>query len=52
MSLNFTLLYGSVRTARQGIKLARFLDAQLRKRGHGSTLIDPLHYRLPLLDKM
>jgi hypothetical protein len=52
MSLNFVLFYGSVRTERQGIKLVRFLDAQLRKRGHGSTVIDPLHYQLPLLDKM
>ncbi|MFY9736639.1 MAG: NADPH-dependent FMN reductase [Rhodoplanes sp.] len=52
MSLNFVLFYGSVRTERQGIKLVRFLDAQVRKRGHGSALIDPLHYRLPLLDKM
>ena len=43
---------GSVRTERQGIKFARFLDAQLRKRGHASTLIDPLQYRFPLLDKM
>ena len=52
MSLNFLTLYGSVRTERQGIKFARFLDAQLRKRGHASTLIDPLQYRFPLLDKM
>lgn len=52
MSLNFLTLYGSVRTERQGIKFARFLDTQLRKRGHASTLIDPLQYRVPLLDKM
>jgi NAD(P)H-dependent FMN reductase len=52
MSLNFLTLYGSVRTERQGIKFARFLDAQLRKRGHASTLIDPVQYRFPLLDKM
>lgn len=52
MSLNFLTLYGSVRTERQGIKFARFLDAQLKKRGHASTLIDPLQYRFPLLDKM
>lgn len=51
MSLNFLTLYGSVRTERQGIKFARFLDTQLRKRGHASTLIDPLQYRVPLLDK-
>ena len=52
MSLNFVVLYGSVRSERQGIKFARFMDVQLRNRGHASTLIDPLKYRLPLLDKM
>jgi NAD(P)H-dependent FMN reductase len=52
MPLNFLTLYGSVRTERQSIKFARFLDAQFRKRGHASTLIDPLQYPFPLLDKM
>ena len=52
MSLNFVVLYGSVRTERQGIKFARFLEAQLRKRGHTTTLIDPLQHKVPLLDKM
>ncbi len=52
MSLAFAVLYGSVRSARQGIKYARFLTAQLAARGHTVTLIDPLEYRLPLLDKM
>lgn len=51
MSLAFTVLYGSVRSARQGIKYARFLTAQLAARGHTVTLIDPLEYRLPLVDK-
>lgn len=52
MDLNFAVLYGSVRSARQGIKYARFLVTQLAGRGHGVTLIDPLVYRLPLLDLM
>jgi len=52
MQLTFVVLYGSVRSERQGIKYARFLEAQLRTRGHAATLVDPLHYRLPLLDKM
>ena len=52
MSLNIVVLYGSVRTERQGIKFARFLEAQLRKRGHTTTLIDPLHHKVPLLEKM
>ena len=52
MALNFTLIYGSVRSARQGIKAARFLDHKLQQRGHQTTLVDPLEYPLPLLDKM
>ena len=50
--MNFLVLYGSVRRERQGIKFARFLERQLAKRGHVAKLIDPLEYRLPLLDLM
>ena len=52
MTLNTLVLYGSVRSDRQGIKFARFLDAQIKARGNTSTLIDPLDHPLPLLDKM
>ena len=52
MTLQFAVLYGSVRETRQGIRAARFIDAQLRARGHATTLVDPLEVRLPLLDKM
>lgn len=52
MSLDLVVVYGSVRTARQGIKLARFLVRELEDRGHGAYLIDPLEVRLPLLDRM
>lgn len=52
MKQNIAVLYGSVRTARQGIKAARFLVNQLKTRGHEVTLIDPLEYPLPFLDKM
>jgi NAD(P)H-dependent FMN reductase len=51
MSLRFAVFYGSVRGARQGIKYARFLNAQLAARGHEVTLVDPLEYPLPFLDK-
>ena len=50
--LQIPILYGSVREARQGIKAARFIDGQLRRRGHATTLIDPMEVRLPLLDRM
>jgi NAD(P)H-dependent FMN reductase len=52
MTLQIAVLYGSVREARQGIKAARFIDDQLRRRGHASTLIDGKECRLPLLDRM
>jgi NAD(P)H-dependent FMN reductase len=52
MSLDILVIYGSVRTARQGIKAARFIEATARGRGHSATLIDPAEHPLPLLDKM
>jgi NAD(P)H-dependent FMN reductase len=52
MSLRLVVLYGSVRSARQGIRAARFVVNECRARGHEVTLVDPLEYRLPLLDKM
>ena len=52
MSLNCCVLFGSVRSDRQGIKAARFTVRQLAARGHEVTLIDPLECRLPLLDRM
>jgi NAD(P)H-dependent FMN reductase len=51
MPMNFVIIFGSVRTERQGIKVARFIDAQIRSRGHTTALIDPMVYRLPLLDR-
>jgi NAD(P)H-dependent FMN reductase len=52
MSLRVLVVYGSVRTARQGIRAARFIVNECRARGHDVTLVDPLEHRLPLLDKM
>ena len=52
MPLHFAVIYGSVRTDRQGIKAARFVLGQLAQRGHQATLVDPLEIRLPLLDRM
>ncbi len=45
------VIFGSVRSARRGIKAARFVVKELARRGCEPTLIDPLEYRLPLLDK-
>lgn len=52
MSLRLVVIYGSVRSERQGIRAARFIVNECRTRGHEAHLIDPLEYRLPLLDKM
>jgi NAD(P)H-dependent FMN reductase len=52
MSLDLLVLYGSVRSDRQGIKAARFIETRCHARGHRATLIDPKVVDLPLLDRM
>jgi NAD(P)H-dependent FMN reductase len=52
MPFRFVVAYGSVRSARQGIRAARFVVNECRLRGHEVNLIDPLDYPLPFLDKM
>ena len=51
MSCKIAVIYGSVRSQRQGIKAERFIVNKLKERNHEVTLIDPLEYKLPLLDK-
>jgi NAD(P)H-dependent FMN reductase len=52
MSLRLVVVYGSVRSERQGIRAARFIVNECRARGHETALVDPLEYRLSLIDKM
>jgi NAD(P)H-dependent FMN reductase len=52
VALRIVVIYGSVRSSRQGIKAARFVERTLAARGHEVTLVDPLEHRLELLDKM
>lgn len=52
MDLKVAIIYGSVRSDRQGIKAARYLNRKLIERGYQVDLIDPLEYKLPFLDKM
>lgn len=52
MRLKIVVLVGSVRSDRQGIKAARFVERTLAARGHEVTLVDPLALQLPLLDRM
>jgi len=50
--LDLLVIYGSVRTDRQGIKAARFILNECAGRGYSASLIDPAKERLPLLDRM
>jgi NAD(P)H-dependent FMN reductase len=52
MGLAITVLLGSVRSDRQGIKAARYIIRQLESRGHQSVLVDPMEKQLPLLGRM
>ncbi|MFQ5531622.1 MAG: NADPH-dependent FMN reductase [Candidatus Nanoarchaeia archaeon] len=52
MPLHIAVIYGSTRSERQGIKAARFIVNELKKRKHEVKLVDPLEYKLPLLNKM
>src|SRR5262245_50453508 len=52
MSFNLPVILGSVRRDRIGIRVARFMVNALTARGHHAPLVDPIEYRLPLLDRM
>jgi NAD(P)H-dependent FMN reductase len=51
-SYHISVLYGSVRTNRKGIRAAHYITNKLKHRKHEVTLIDPLLTPLPFLDKM
>ena len=46
------VIIGSVRSDRQGIKVARWIEKNLLNRNHTVFFIDPLELKLPLLDRM
>src|SRR4051794_13967449 len=52
MPLNVPVILGTVRSERVGPRVARYVVRALEQRGHRPTLIDPVEYPLPLLDKM
>lgn len=52
MELTASIIYGSVRSERQGIRAAKYLHKQLNDKITQVHLIDPLEFNLPLLDKM
>lgn len=51
MSHRILVLYGSYRQARVGIRLARWIVAQLAQAGHDAELVDAQAVGLPMLDK-
>lgn len=52
MPNKIAIIYGSVRSNRNGIRFAKFLKKKCDERNFNTTLIDPLEFDLPLLDKM
>lgn len=52
MGLSIPVLVGSVRSDRQGIRAAHFVERLLTARGHEITVVDPVALQLPLLDRM
>ena len=46
------VIAGSVRSERQGIKVAKWIVKKLEGRNNEVSLVDPLSLNLPLLDKM
>lgn len=50
--LSIPVILGTVRSERIGPRVARYLVRTLEERHHQVTLIDPLEYALPMLDRM
>ena len=46
------VIIGSVRSERNGIKVAKWVVGKLKEKGHQVSLVDPVELDLPLLDKM
>lgn len=46
------IFVGSVRTDRNGIFVARWIESKLKERNHDVFFIDPMEIQLPLLDRM
>lgn len=52
MPLNIPVYLGSVRRDRLGLRVARYVVAELTRREHTAPLVDPAELQLPLLDRM
>lgn len=51
MALSTAVIYGSVKSNRQGIRVSQYLIDQLKARGHEVDFIDAKEENLPLLEK-
>ncbi|MGF1550435.1 MAG: NADPH-dependent FMN reductase [Sphingomonadaceae bacterium] len=49
--LDYLLFYGSYRPQRNGIRLARYISARLKERGHKPELVDAKDIGLPILER-
>ena len=49
--LKFALIYGSTRKKRLGIRFVKYLYNQILDKNYKPYIIDPLEYKLPLLDR-
>ncbi len=52
MKHKIAVLYGSYRSGRRGIKLAKFVMDKLEERGHEVIFLDAKEIDLPIIDKM
>lgn len=51
MSLKITILYGSYREPRMGMRAVLYLRRHLEARGHAVTIVDAKEYDLPMLNR-
>jgi NAD(P)H-dependent FMN reductase len=52
MSMKIPVIVGSMRSDRMGIRVARYVIAELKRRGHQPELVDARALGLPILDRM
>ena len=46
------VLLGSVRSDRMGLRAAKWVSAELERRGHEAVIVDPLKLNLPMVDRV
>ena len=51
MKIEISIIYGSTRPARLGIRFARYLKREIENNNIKAHLIDPMEYKIPMLEK-